>query len=699
MRKGRHLLVFRAGLFALFLTGLIGVNNVVEAQSQSGEKIQLPTTTEVKPKAEYGDPVAQYQLGMIYLTGFEGSSFNGNRDPEQALEWFRKSADQNYVPAELILGEIYLQGYGGLTPDGTNQHVDPARAATWFQKAADQNDPQGQFELGQLYLRGLGVNADGPKALRLFLLAADQKFLPAYSQLAWMYGKGIGVKADISQEVAYVRKAADLGDSEACIGMSDFYAEGHGVQKDSTQVEFWLVRAVQAGSVRAVNQLYEMSEAGQISDTDMKTVAESEKRRAEKGDLTSAFHLGFLYAKGFGVPKNIEEAVKWLEIGGAASWNKGVLADLYAEGKLIPRNDKRALEIYEETGNSGALARMYSEGRGTPQDDAKAAEQFHNAAVANHSDAQIAYGEYLLAGRGVPKDPIGAMDWFRRGAQRRLGEALLNIGIDYVTDRGVPRDLRMQNYWYRKAAAYDMDVAEMNLARDLLTGQGIQKDAIEACAWLTIANPQLNSAGGELAQITENASGEMLEKIKNRVEALRNIRQSSGGYYEDSNPYSGAAPDIPTLQKQAASGNPLAEMRLAFAFEKGQGVLEDADAAIQMYKHLQKAGPMELHAWLGIALANGDGFPQDYKLARQRLEEAAEEGSIPAREALARLDIEGKGSNPSLMNAYMWLTLAGGDPKAAQELSDLATKLKPEEIKQAQSLAADWRSKHTTIHP
>jgi TPR repeat protein len=257
----------------------------------------------------------------------------------------------------------------------------------------------------------------------------------------------------------------------------------------------------------------------------------------------------------------------------------------------------------------------------------------------------------------------------------------------------------MQNYWYRRAATYDMDLAELDFARDLLRGDGIQKDAIEACAWLTIANPQLNSAGGMLAQVTEKAPPEMLDKIKSRVEALRRIRQASGGYYEDSDSYSTAAPNIALLRQGAASGNPFAEMRLAFALEKGQGIAIDSDAAIQLYEHIQKTGAMELHAWLGTALANGDGLPQDYALARQRLIEASEEGSIPARKTLAKLDLEGKGVRQSLINAYMWLDLADSDAEALKDLTKLATKMSPEEIKQGQSLAADWRLKHRTISP
>jgi hypothetical protein len=693
MQTVKSLRVPLAILLLLLVVNAFHLGSVAKAQMQSAEKFRLPTMEEVKPEAEKGDPVAQYQLGLIYWVGYEGTAFNGNRDPDEAMKWFRKSADQNNVLAELMLGQILLQGYGGPTLDGTNPNQNPAQAAAWFQKAADQKNPQGQVALGQLYLKGLGVAEDPQKAMRLFLLAADQQYVPVYSQLAWMFGQGIGVKADVEQEVAFTRRAADHGDLEACYQMSIFYEEGHGVNKDEAQAELWLAEAAKGGSVRAVQRLFEKSEAGELSDSGLKTVAEIVEQRARRGDLESAFHLGFLYAEGLGVPKDVHEAQKWFEIGGTG-WHKRQLADIYAEGRLVPRDDKRAFQLYQEAGAAGPLAKMYAEGRGVPQDYTKAAEQLHNAAVANHSDAQIAYGEYLFAGRGVPKDPVAGMYWIRRGAQRRLGDALTGVGIDYFAVRSVPQDKRMANIWYRRATTYDMDIAELDLAHDLLKGEGIQKDPIEACAWLTIANPQLNSAGGELATLTKDAPLEMLERIKNRVEELQKVRQVSGGYYENSDPYSTATPDIESLKKAAASGNPLAEMRLAYAYEKGQGVPVDPDQAIQLYKHLQKAGPTELQAWLGVALANGDGVPQDFELARDRLVDAAGERSILALKTLAMLDREGKGSDPSVINAYMWLSLADSDPEAAKEMSELATEMKPEEISRAKSLAADWRSKH-----
>ena len=86
------------------------------------------------PKAESGDPVAQFNLARLYVLG-EGMAINR----EEFLRWCRTAAEQ------------------GL--------------------------PEAQFTLGMCYRQGLGVAADEQEAARLLQLAADAGFAPAAEQL------------------------------------------------------------------------------------------------------------------------------------------------------------------------------------------------------------------------------------------------------------------------------------------------------------------------------------------------------------------------------------------------------------------------------------------------------------------------------------------------------------------------------------
>src|SRR5512143_870522 len=79
----------------------------------------------IKPLAEQGLPMAQYNLGIMYYNG-QGVP----QDYPEAVKWFRKAADQGDADAQFILGVIYTLGQG--VPQGY------AEALKWFRKAADQ---------------------------------------------------------------------------------------------------------------------------------------------------------------------------------------------------------------------------------------------------------------------------------------------------------------------------------------------------------------------------------------------------------------------------------------------------------------------------------------------------------------------------------------------------------------------------------
>ena len=61
------------------------------------------------------------------------------RDLEQAIDWYRKAADQQVVPAQVKLGLIYEEGLGA--------KKDLMEAARWYKKAADRGHALAQERL------------------------------------------------------------------------------------------------------------------------------------------------------------------------------------------------------------------------------------------------------------------------------------------------------------------------------------------------------------------------------------------------------------------------------------------------------------------------------------------------------------------------------------------------------------------------
>ena len=98
------------------------------------------------------DIKAQYELGLTYF-------ILGNIN--KAIEYFTFAESQNYLNAQLILGEIYLGG----------KYVtrDINKAILYFSHAADQNDIKAQNNLGNFYFN----QHDIKKAIKYYTKAVE----------------------------------------------------------------------------------------------------------------------------------------------------------------------------------------------------------------------------------------------------------------------------------------------------------------------------------------------------------------------------------------------------------------------------------------------------------------------------------------------------------------------------------------------
>lgn len=120
--------------------------------------------------AKAGDPAAQNSLGVMYYTGEAVSkNLSGkvlDTDPELAVGWFFRAAEQGYADAQFNLGLMYANGEG--VPQDMEQAVE------LFKKAAEQGHVDAQNNLGAMYFTGEGVARDEKKAIEWFEKAAAQ---------------------------------------------------------------------------------------------------------------------------------------------------------------------------------------------------------------------------------------------------------------------------------------------------------------------------------------------------------------------------------------------------------------------------------------------------------------------------------------------------------------------------------------------
>jgi len=118
-----------------------------------------------RPLADQGNPIAQNDLGILYLDG-KGVPQNTS----EAVRYLSLSA-----AAGSSLGQNNL---GGLYRDGKGVARDYVRAAQWFSASAAQGNSAGMYNLGLMYELGQGMKAEPFHAYMWYALAADQGDVP-----------------------------------------------------------------------------------------------------------------------------------------------------------------------------------------------------------------------------------------------------------------------------------------------------------------------------------------------------------------------------------------------------------------------------------------------------------------------------------------------------------------------------------------
>lgn len=180
---------------------------------------------EFKAKAEKGEAEAQFNLSLCYRDG-------RGAEPgyTEMHKWLRKSAEQNFLPAQCELGKVY---------QGSSDVNTFSETVKWYRQAAEQNYPKGQHGLGVCYQRGIGVKKDNLEAAKWFRKAAEQNYLPAQNTLGDCYREGNGVEQNPVEAAKWYRQAAEQDFLVAQYNLALCYLKGEGVANDVVEAYAW----------------------------------------------------------------------------------------------------------------------------------------------------------------------------------------------------------------------------------------------------------------------------------------------------------------------------------------------------------------------------------------------------------------------------------------------------------------------------
>jgi TPR repeat protein len=186
-------------LFLLFHS-LVQANTLDEAKLKVQQKDFAAARAIYLDLANAGDAKACFNLGLMYHDG-DGVQQN----IEEAVNWYKKSAQLNYKEAQYILASLVF--------NREIQSVSYADAVQYYQQAAELGHVKSQLNLGMLYYRGDVITQDLNASFKWLSLAASNNNSEAQGYLANLYMQGIGVAQDVVKAAMWLMLATQNEDN------------------------------------------------------------------------------------------------------------------------------------------------------------------------------------------------------------------------------------------------------------------------------------------------------------------------------------------------------------------------------------------------------------------------------------------------------------------------------------------------------
>lgn len=146
----------------------------------------------------------------------------------------------------------------------------------------------------------------------------------------------------------------------------------------------------------------------------------------------------------------------------------------------------------------------------------------------------------------------------------------------------------------------------------------------------------------------------------------------------------------------AEEGDADCQYGVGLLYANGFGVPMDDAKALKWYQLAADQGHGRAQCNLAVMHANGWGVPQSDEEAMKWYGKAAEQGVLEAQNSLSELYATGFAVPQDYVKAYMWLTIAAslGDQGATFKMEDVTRHMSPDQVAEAEVLAANWMEDH-----
>lgn len=253
-----------------------------------------------------GDPVACYNLAIIYLEGLGVDASEGT-----GLVWLRKAVEARQPHALYVMGRFWQE-----------QQATDMTAILEATQGGESKEPKEN------------------KALEYFLEAADAGHLGAVRLVAVGLQRGQGVAADPARAFRQLTKAARSGSAEALGLLGQAYQSGVGVEANLVEAFNCYRMATAKGNVIAGRLLALLYLRGIVAEPNYQEAFRWMRWAALRGDEVAQFILGDFYFRGLGVEENKSEALFWYERSADRGYNVAFLklASLYTLGSGVEKD-------------------------------------------------------------------------------------------------------------------------------------------------------------------------------------------------------------------------------------------------------------------------------------------------------------------------------------------------------------------------
>ncbi|MFT3868683.1 MAG: tetratricopeptide repeat protein [Nibricoccus sp.] len=378
---------------------------------------------------------------LISRTAGQGGGWSSIAELKKAAEAHNPRACAQY-------GDALLRG------DGVKQ--DTAQAMMFLREAFDAGEPNAAFRLGKIYDDGEHAPQDFAKAFSYYAIAAKAGVVEAQYNLGVLYVSARGTKRDYVEGLAWLIVATKKG------------ATGEGEEKTREQMQkIKLGQLISAAEKRAAAILKDPSVA-EVNFTPPKPVAPaniSPPAKVDLGDAPSKPGTVKVAPPSLALPdvsKNIESRLNTTQ---ELSPPVSLVTPRQTIKSWTTLMALRAEAAQREPIAMWAVAKVHLDGKLVPADPKRAMELFEEAATAGSADAAYQLGEMYSCDTYVPHDDTKAFNYFKQAALGKVRPGYYNLGACYMNGSGTPKDVVEGLAWLIVAKKHDIDPHAEGIAR------------------------------------------------------------------------------------------------------------------------------------------------------------------------------------------------------------------------------------------